>query len=97
MIKLGMSKTGKFAHIRDRHVTYCGEPATDAEVPDHPMICGRCKINALAEAAVTTEELASVEARGRQGSIRAGLSVRGYAERSHGPLLRSRDEFRGGV
>lgn len=97
MIELGMNSTGKFAHIRDRHVTYCGEPATDAEVPAHPILCGRCKINALAEGAVTIEELAAVEARGSLGSIRAGVPMRGHAERSRGPLLRPRAEFREGV
>ena len=87
MIKLGMSKTGKFAHIRDRHVTYCGEPASEAEIPVHPNICPRCRTNALSQG-VSEEELAAVEhLRPRHSIHRDGL-VGTHPERSHGPLLR---------
>lgn len=61
MIKLIMDKDGVKAHIRDRHVTWCGTPGDDAiPEPSSPHVCQHCIRIILSDGDATSEEIAAI-------------------------------------
>lgn len=58
MIGIIMTREGARAHLRDRHVTWCGCPGDDeALIRKGTMICPSCWRSALADGAYTEEQL----------------------------------------
>ena len=58
MIELVMPESGMVAHIRDRHVTWCGLYAPgDRAVPSSPRVCPNCIKQIIADGGATDKEM----------------------------------------